>query len=124
MVFGKMQFNWEKHRPPAGRLSFGLFFRPILWRLKPVWWLCHYWPLSFPITDENLKAALDLTEPPITAPDTILPDHADQIIGYRDEFYGFPLRPEPEAFERGLAAARADDNKAAKPFFTNWFDAK
>ena len=106
---GRIQFDFENHRPPE-RMSFGFFFKPILERLRPCWWVCGYWPLAWP-SSEDARVALEMIEADITPPDTVLPDCAYEIIGDRDQFYGFLDRPaSATAFEEAHhAAARRDE---------------
>ena len=105
----RIYFDFETHRPPE-RMSFGFFFKPILERLRPCWWVCGCWPLGFPIS-EDARVALEMIEDDITPPDTVLPDCAFEIIGDRDEFYGFVDRPaSARAFEQAHRAAAGRDH--------------
>jgi len=104
-----IQFNWQRF--PEQRLSFGFFFRPILWRLKPCYWVCSHWPLAFPISDDA-RIALQMIEHGVTPPDTVLPDLADQIFGDRDEFFGMLSHPtSAQEFESRLRDAGAQDTR-------------
>ena len=104
MVVGRIQFEWERRIPPGGRLSFGLFFRPILPRLRRVWSVASHWPLRHPLS-EVAQAALQKIETDVTPPDTVLPALADEIVGDRDEFFGF-LSP-PASADRFLTDLHA-----------------
>jgi hypothetical protein len=108
---GSIQFDWETHRPPE-RMSFGFFFKPILERLGPCWWVCGYWPMTWPMS-EDAQAAVAMIEDDLTPPDTVLPDCAFEIIGDRDQFYGLLERPASAAdVENGYrSAARCDDQE-------------
>ena len=94
-------------------MSFGFFFKPILERLRPCWWVSGggYWPLAFP-PSADAQVALEMVEDGVTPPDTLLPDCAGEIIGDRDEFFGMLERPSSaDAFADAYrAAARRDQN--------------
>lgn len=101
-----MYFDFERHKPPQ-RLTFAFYFRPILPRLRPLYWLCGHWPL-----DPRAQGVLPLINADITPPNTILPDLADQIIGDRDDFYGVLSPPDrADDFYAALAAANTRDNR-------------
>ena len=106
----RIQFDFRAGRPPE-RLSFGYFFKPILERLRPCWWVGGggYWPLAYP-PSADAQVAVEMVEDGITPPDTLLPDCAREIIGDRDQFYGLLDRPaSAAAFEEAyFSAARRD----------------
>jgi hypothetical protein len=104
----RIAFDWEKRWPPE-RMSFGFFFKPILPRLRPCWWVCGYWPLAFPASD-HAKLALEMIEDDVTPPDTVLPECAFEIIGDRNQFYGLLDRPwSASVFEDDYRAATRRD---------------
>ncbi len=105
----KIQFAWDQYRPPQ-RLSVGFFFKPVLTRFRPLYWTTGHWPLVHPVS-EAAKLVLATIENQITPPDTILPKFADQIVGDRDEFFGFLSPPEsiPRFNSERFAAAQRDE---------------
>ena len=55
ILTARIQLDFQTARPPE-RTSFGFFFKPILERLRPCWWVCRYWPLAFPASEDAYAA--------------------------------------------------------------------
>jgi hypothetical protein len=115
MVFARMQFDWQKFKPPATGMTFAFFFKPILPRLAPCYWVADYWPLR--TTAPGVADALNALHDDITPPRVILPKFADELVGDRDQFFGF-LKPPvtANAFDLGLHAAGARDEDEWRSF--------
>jgi hypothetical protein len=108
MVSARVQFDWSAGRP-VKPMTFGFFFRPILPRLRPHYWICDDWPLRWPCS-ADATCALEFMEDGITPPDTVLPEFADEIAGDRDTFYAVSFRPTSAAdfYAARDAAGRRD----------------
>src|SRR5688572_5338122 len=98
-------------------MTFAFFFEPILPRLRRCFWVSDHWPFTFPLSEEA-EAALKQIEGGVTPPGVVLPCLADQIVGDRDQFFGFLDPPASvEEFRQEYHAARGRDNEEWEQLF-------